>query len=111
MHAPSDRAAPTSVLHGSFPTWTISEICSVRARLTAPSNLYLVICIYDLGVRRLSINPGSGGSTVFYAYATNSSHSVCVFDASSIYINQIMQEGSLFIIRRSLSLNGSEDGR
>ena len=52
----------------------------MRARLTAPSHLYLVIYTYDLGVRRLSITLGSGGSTVAYALTTISSHCVCVFD-------------------------------
>ena len=45
----------------------------------APSHLYLVIYTYYLGVRRLSIILGSGGSTVFYAHTRSSFHCVCVF--------------------------------
>ena len=53
MHDLSERAAPASVFSNSFPTWTTSEVCAVRAHLAAPSHLYLVVYTYDLGVRRL----------------------------------------------------------
>ena len=80
MHDPSECAAPKSVFHGRFPTWTISEVCSVRARLASPSHLYLVIYTYDLGVRRFPFALGGGGLTVSFAHTTSSSHCVRVFD-------------------------------
>ena len=61
---------------GSFPTSTISEVFSVRACLTTP---FPSLPGY-LGVKKLSITPGSDGSTVSYAYGTSSCRCVCVFD-------------------------------
>ena len=73
MHDLSERAAPTSVFPDSLPTWTTSEVCAVCAHLAAPSHLYLVVYTYNLGVRRLSIILGSGGSIVSFAHTTSSS--------------------------------------
>ena len=73
MHDLSERAAPTSVFPDSLPTWTTSEVCAVCAHLAAPSHFYLVVYTYNLGVRRLSIILGSGGSIVSFAHTTSSS--------------------------------------
>ena len=86
IHAPSEHAVPTVVFRDSFPIGTTSEVCSMYACLTASSHLDLVIYVYDLGVRRLSVIRGSGGSTVSYVHTASSSHCVCVFDIYEVYI-------------------------
>ena len=86
MHAPRERAVLTVVFRDIFPTGITSEVCSMHACLTASSHFDLVIYVYDLGVRRLSVIRGSCGSTVSYEHTASSSHCVCVFDIHEVYI-------------------------
>ena len=64
MHTPRERAVLTSVFPGSFPRWTISEVCSVRACLTAPTHLYLVVAV----VVRLSLTRTQQAVLVLFLY-------------------------------------------